>query len=61
VEPVQGLLETSPVAMPESSTVASARATVRMDIIIKLIIRPFMRTPRILEKEKKKKLQAFSA
>jgi hypothetical protein len=45
VEPVHGLLETSPVAMPESSTVASTRAVVRMNIIIIQIICLFMLTP----------------
>jgi hypothetical protein len=60
VDSVQGLLETSPDAMLESSTVAPTRAAVRKNIIIIQIICLFMLTPQILLK-KEKKLQAFSA
>jgi hypothetical protein len=55
---VQALLETSPTAVLESSTVAPTRAAVWMNIIIIQIICLFMQTPlKIIKKEKK--LQGF--
>jgi hypothetical protein len=61
VGPVHGLLETSPGAMPESSTVAATGAAVRMNIIIIQIICLFMLTPQHKALKKIEKLQAFSA
>ena len=49
---VQVLLETSPEAVPGSSTVASTWDAVRMSIIIILIICLFMLTPNKLKKKK---------